>query len=77
MSAALILNLLAVYGPSAIQLIDTLIAQAEANGTVSATEWATLSAALKLSAAGSHASGAVKKLPELTPQVLRAWRSWH
>jgi uncharacterized membrane protein YebE (DUF533 family) len=50
MSAALILSLLATYGPSAIQLIDTLIAQAQAGGIVTTAEWATLSAALKLSA---------------------------
>lgn len=50
MPAALILQLLVTYGPAAIQLIDTLVAQVAANGTVSATEWATLSASLKLSA---------------------------
>lgn len=50
MPAALIAQLIIALGPSAIGLIDTLIAKWSANGTVSADEWATLSASLKLSA---------------------------
>jgi hypothetical protein len=50
MPAALILQLLVTYGPSAIQLIDTLIGQIQANGVVTVAEWTTLSASLKLSA---------------------------
>ena len=50
MSAALILQLLAQFGPPAIQLIDTLIAKWQTNGTVTADEWTALSAMLKQSA---------------------------
>jgi hypothetical protein len=39
MSAALIIQLLATFGPSAIQLIDTLIAKVNANGVVTPDEW--------------------------------------
>ena len=42
MSAALIAQLLATFGPSAVTLIDTLITKIQANGTVSADEWSTL-----------------------------------
>ena len=42
MSAALVAQLLATFGPSAVQLIDTLIQKIETQGTVTATEWATL-----------------------------------
>jgi hypothetical protein len=48
---ALILQLLTTFGPSAIALIDTLIAKANASGTVTPEEWASLSASLKLNAA--------------------------
>lgn len=51
MPVTLILTLLATYGPSAIALIDSLIKKWETNGTVTADEWGTLSASLKLSAA--------------------------
>lgn len=50
MSAALIAQLLATFGPSAIQLIDTLIQKIEAKGDVSATEWATLSVSVRTTA---------------------------
>jgi uncharacterized membrane protein YebE (DUF533 family) len=50
MSAALIIQLLVTYGPAAIQLIDTLIGAAETQGNVTAAQWASLSASLKLSA---------------------------
>ena len=46
MSAALIAQLLATFGPSAITLINTLITKIEANGSVTAAEWATLSASV-------------------------------
>lgn len=50
MSAALIAQLLATFGPSAIQLIDTLIAKISANGAVTADEWTTLKASISQSA---------------------------
>lgn len=50
MSATLIAQLLAAFGPSAVQLIDTLIAKVQANGDVTPEEWAALSAQLKQSA---------------------------
>lgn len=43
MSAALIAQLLATFGPSAITLIDGLIKKSEASGDVSFEEWAILS----------------------------------
>lgn len=51
MPAALIIQLIATFGPSAITLIDTLITKFQTNGVVSADEWTALSASLKLSAA--------------------------
>ena len=51
MSAVLIAQLLATFGPSAIQLIDTLIAQIQNKGDVTPAQWASLSAALKSNAA--------------------------
>ena len=51
MSAALIAQLLAMFGPSAINLVTALIAKIEARGDVSAAEWAVLAADLKLTAA--------------------------
>lgn len=50
MSAALIAQLLATFGPSAIQLIDTLIQKIETKGDVSAAEWTTLSASVRTTA---------------------------
>jgi hypothetical protein len=50
MSAALIAQLLATFGPSAITLITTLITKVEANGTVSAAEWSTLTASVQQTA---------------------------
>ena len=50
MPAALIVQLLATFGPSAITLIDSLITKWQTNGIVTAEEWAALSAALKLTA---------------------------
>jgi hypothetical protein len=44
MSAALIAQLLATFGPSAIGLIDDLIKKIEAGGDVSSVEWTQLSA---------------------------------
>lgn len=43
MSAALIAQLLATFGPSAIQLIDGLIKKIETKGDVTADEWTILS----------------------------------
>ncbi|MDE2101571.1 MAG: hypothetical protein KGL39_30275 [Patescibacteria group bacterium] len=51
MPAALIAQLIATLGPSAIQLIDVLIQKWQTNGTVTPDEWATLAAPLRLSAA--------------------------
>lgn len=39
MSAALIAQLLATFGPSAVQLIDQLIVKIETKGDVTADEW--------------------------------------
>jgi hypothetical protein len=50
MSAALIAQLLVTFGPSAISLIDTLIAKIEQGGTVSSAEWAQMSADARRSA---------------------------
>jgi hypothetical protein len=50
MSVALILSLLAQFGPPAVNLITGLIAKFEASGTVTAAEWAALTASLTLSA---------------------------
>ena len=51
MPASLIISLIATYGPAAITLVDSLISKMETSGTVTAAEWATLSASLKLTAA--------------------------
>jgi hypothetical protein len=50
MSAILIAQLLSTFGPSAVSLIATLISKIEANGTVSAAEWATLTASVQQTA---------------------------
>ena len=50
MSAALIAQLLVTFGPSAIQLIDTLIVKIEQGGTVSAAEWQAMTAQARVSA---------------------------
>lgn len=47
MNAALIAQLLATFGPSAIGLIDTLITKIQTKGEVSAAEWVALSADLR------------------------------
>jgi len=44
MSAAVIIQLLETFGPSAIKLIDGLILKFETKGDVSAAEWASLRA---------------------------------
>ncbi len=44
MSAALIIQLLETFGPSAIKLIDGLILKFETKGDVTAAEWASLRA---------------------------------
>ena len=46
MPIALIVQLLTTFGPGAVQLITSLIAKWETNGTVTAAEWATLTASL-------------------------------
>lgn len=48
MPAALILQLLTTFGPSAITLIDGLIKKIEAKGDVTADEWTTLSADVRV-----------------------------
>lgn len=50
MSAALIIQLLATFGPSAIKLIDDLIGKIETKGDVTAAEWQTISAAVRQTA---------------------------
>lgn len=50
MSATLIAQLLVTFGPQAVGLIDTLITKIEANGNVTAAEWATLSSSVRVSA---------------------------
>ncbi len=47
MSAALIIQLLATFGPSAITLIDGLIKKVETKGDVTPDEWATLTASVR------------------------------
>ena len=47
MPIQLIVQLLTIFGPSAVQLIDTLITKWQANGIVTAAEWADLKALLK------------------------------
>lgn len=42
MPVTLIVQLLATFGPSAVALIDKLIAKWETNGAVTAQEWAEL-----------------------------------
>ncbi len=50
MPVQLVLQLLATYGPTAVDLIDKLISKWEANGPVTPEEWAALSPLLKKSA---------------------------
>ena len=46
MPIALVIQLLSTFGPSAINLITTLIAKWETSGTVTSAEWSTLTASL-------------------------------
>lgn len=50
MPVQLILSLLAQFGPSAVKLIDSLIAKWQTNGTVTPDEWAALKTALNQTA---------------------------
>ena len=50
MPVTLIIQLLTTFGPSAVQLITSLIGKWETNGTVTAAEWSTLTASLSLNA---------------------------
>jgi hypothetical protein len=50
MPVTLIISLLSTFGPSAVTLITSLIAKWETNGTVTAAEWATLTASLSQTA---------------------------
>lgn len=47
MSAVLIAQLLATFGPSAIQLITQLIQLAETNTSITSAQWSTLIASLE------------------------------
>lgn len=47
MTPALIAQLLATFGPPAIQLIDELFVKIETKGDVTSTEWQTLSASVR------------------------------
>lgn len=51
MSAVLIAQLLATFGPSAVNLITQLITNIENNTTVTAAQWATLIAGVTVSTA--------------------------
>ena len=71
MGAAEIIQLLAIFGPSAINLITTLIEKAQTNGTVSAAEWATLAASLQQTAADRmKAVLAAQNIDPASPQGL-------
>jgi len=50
MPIATIISLLETFGPSAINLITSLINKWETNGTVTSAEWAALTASLTLTA---------------------------
>lgn len=50
MPATAIISLLVTYGPTAINLITTLIQTAEGNGNVTAAQWAALTAQLNQTA---------------------------
>jgi hypothetical protein len=50
MPISLIIQLLSTFGPSAVNLITTLIAKWETNGTVSSAEWTTLIASINQNA---------------------------
>jgi hypothetical protein len=50
MPAALIVQLITTFGPGAVQLITGLIQQWETQGTVTAAQWATLTASLNTNA---------------------------
>lgn len=56
MSAALIAQLIATFGPGAIQLVDALIVKIEQNGTVSSTEWQAMTANARVTAAQQMAN---------------------
>jgi hypothetical protein len=46
MPVALVISLLTTFGPSAVQLITSLISKWETNGSVTAAEWAALTVSL-------------------------------
>jgi len=50
MPITLIVQLLTTFGPSAVSLISTLIASWESNATITAAQWATLTASLNQTA---------------------------
>lgn len=50
MPASAIIALLVTYGPTAINLISTLIATAESGGNVTASQWAALTVQLSQTA---------------------------
>lgn len=54
MSAILIGQLLATYGPSAINLINQLITLIETNGTVTAVQWAAMISGITATTAQSE-----------------------
>jgi hypothetical protein len=54
MSAALIAQLIAAYGPSAINLITQLITLIETNGTVTSAQWATMISGITTTTAQSE-----------------------
>jgi hypothetical protein len=46
MPVSLIITLLTTFGPSAVNLVSALITKWETNGTVTAAEWANLTASI-------------------------------
>lgn len=50
MPITLIISLLTTFGPSAVNLITTLISKWETNGAVTSAEWATLTTSLNQTA---------------------------
>lgn len=60
MSAALIAQLIAAFGPSAINLVTQLIALIESNGTVTSAQWATLISGISASTAETEMAKQLK-----------------
>ena len=71
MPAALIIQLLATFGPPAVTLIDGLIVKWQTKSDVTPDEWSLLSSGLKLSAADHMKSQLTAAgIPLDSPQAL-------